>query len=113
MAQEQFIAAVLPQHSRSVTDRYMEAEAKELEKYTIITSGEAKHIKKTAKANADAIYHQEDFVGMVSEHGRLFDQSTTDCAPQKRRASDVLQSEAKVKLMRERERNRVLTEIDH
>lgn len=73
MAQEQFIAAVLPQHSRSVTDRYMEAEAKELEKYTIITSGEAKHIKETAKANADAIYHQEDFVGMVSEHGRLFD----------------------------------------
>ncbi|GAN01008.1 RNA polymerase iii subunit rpc82 [Mucor ambiguus] len=77
MAQEQFIAAVLPQHSRSVTDRYMEAEAKELEKYTIITSGEAKQIKETAKANTDAIYHQEEFVGM------------------KRRASDILQSEAK------------------
>lgn len=66
MAQEQFITAVLPQHSRSVTDRYMEAEAKELEKYTIITSGEAKQIKEIAKANADAIYQQEEFVGMVS-----------------------------------------------
>jgi len=67
MAQEQFIVAVLPQHSRSVTDRYMEAEEKELEKYTIITSGDAKHIKEIAKANTDAIYHQEEFVGMVSQ----------------------------------------------
>ncbi|KAL9550250.1 hypothetical protein MBANPS3_004816 [Mucor bainieri] len=77
MAQEQFITAVLPQHSRSVTDRYMEAEAKELEKYTIITSGEAKQIKAIAKANADAVFLQEEHVGM------------------KRRASDILQSEAK------------------
>ncbi|CAO0791294.1 unnamed protein product [Mucor circinelloides] len=77
MAQEQFIAAVLPQHSRSVTDRYLEAEEKELEKYTIITTGEARQIKEIAKANADAIYHQEEYIGM------------------KRRASDVLQSEAK------------------
>ncbi|KAI8642003.1 hypothetical protein BD408DRAFT_345036 [Parasitella parasitica] len=66
MAQEQFISAVLPQHSRSVTDQYLEAEAKELEKYTIITKGEAKNIRSVAKANADAVLLQPEYIGMVN-----------------------------------------------
>lgn len=67
MAQEQFITAVLPEHSRSMTDRYLEAEEKELEKYTIITTGEAKYIKSTAKANTDAVLSQQEYAGMVSQ----------------------------------------------
>ncbi|CEP18481.1 hypothetical protein [Parasitella parasitica] len=77
MAQEQFISAVLPQHSRSVADRYLEAEEKELEKYTIITTGEAKNIKSVAKANTDADLLQLEYIGM------------------KRKSSEIMETEAK------------------
>jgi DNA-directed RNA polymerase III subunit RPC3 len=65
MAIEQFIIAVLPQHSRSMQDKYFEAEERELEKYTITTAKELQSIKSAAKASVEAVFKQTEFIGMV------------------------------------------------
>ncbi|KAG2210296.1 hypothetical protein INT47_003281 [Mucor saturninus] len=78
MAIEQFVTAVLPQHSRSVYDRFLDAEEKELEKYTIVSSAqEIRTIKSAAQATVNAIFKNIEHIGM------------------KRKAVDDLQSEAK------------------
>jgi DNA-directed RNA polymerase III subunit RPC3 len=69
MAVEQFIVAVLPQHSRSMYDKYLEAEEKEFEKYTIVSSAqEMKIIKSAARAEAEAVFKHVDHIGVVSQH---------------------------------------------
>lgn len=66
MAIEQFVTAVLPQHSRSRLDRFLDAEEKELEKYTIVTSAqEIKSVKHAAQATVDAIFKNIEHIGMV------------------------------------------------
>jgi hypothetical protein len=65
MAIEQFITAVLPQHSRSMQDKYFEAEERELGKYTITTAKELQSIKDAAKASVEEVFKQTEFIGMV------------------------------------------------
>lgn len=66
MAIEQFAIAVLPQHSRSVYDRFLDAEEKELEKYTIVSSAqEIRAIKNAAQSTVDAIFKDIEHIGMV------------------------------------------------
>lgn len=65
MAIDQFITAVLPQHSRSMLDRYLEAEEEELAKYTITTSKDLQIIKETAKSNVEAIFQKPEHIGLV------------------------------------------------
>lgn len=70
MAIEQFITAVLPQHSRSMYDRYIDAEEKEFEKYTIVSSAHDKRtIRETAQAAVDAQFKVHERIGMVKYHG--------------------------------------------
>lgn len=67
MAIEQFVTAVLPQHSRSIYDRFLDAEEKELEKYTIVSSAqEIKTIKSAAQASVDAVFKNIEHIGMVT-----------------------------------------------
>lgn len=67
MAIEQFVVATLPQHSRSVFDRFLEAEEKEYEKYTIVSSAqEMRVIKSAAQAEVDAVFKHVEHIGMVS-----------------------------------------------
>ncbi|KAI7872650.1 RNA polymerase III subunit RPC82-domain-containing protein [Spinellus fusiger] len=64
MATEQYITAVLPEHSRSAMDRYLAAEEKESEKYTITTSKELQAIKKAALASVEAELGSQEHAGM-------------------------------------------------
>ncbi|CAO3639249.1 unnamed protein product [Mucor hiemalis] len=64
MAIEQFITAVLPQHSRSVFDKFLDAEEKELDKYTIVSTADKRAIKNAAQANVDAIFKDTEHIGM-------------------------------------------------
>ncbi|GAA5815324.1 hypothetical protein MFLAVUS_008830 [Mucor flavus] len=78
MAIEQFITAVLPQHSRSMYDRFLDAEEKEFEKYTIVSSAqEKKAIRESAQASVDSQFKTSERIGL------------------KRKAEDLLESEAK------------------
>jgi hypothetical protein len=66
MAIEQFITAVLPQHSRSIFDRFLDAEEKEFDKYTIVSSAqELRVIKNAAQAHVDAVFKHVDHIGVV------------------------------------------------
>ncbi|KAG0169080.1 RNA polymerase III subunit C82 [Apophysomyces sp. BC1034] len=64
MAAEHFITAVLPEHSRSAIDRFIAAEEKETEKYTITTAKELQAIKRAAQAQVDAEYSMSENIGM-------------------------------------------------
>lgn len=65
MAIDEFITASLPQHSRSITDRYIEAEEDEIAKYTITTAKDLHSIKLAAKSNVDAIFEKQEHIGLV------------------------------------------------
>ncbi|KAI9483412.1 MAG: hypothetical protein EXX96DRAFT_476829 [Benjaminiella poitrasii] len=75
MVIDRFIIPSLPQHSRSITDLYLEAEQEELLKFTLTSksANQTKHIKDLAKANVDALYKQEqqqnpdEQIGMAEE----------------------------------------------
>ncbi|KAL0089313.1 hypothetical protein J3Q64DRAFT_1808606 [Phycomyces blakesleeanus] len=64
MANEHYIIAVLPEHSRSAVDRYLEAEQKESEKYTITTAKEIQAIKKSALESVEAEYGMLENAGL-------------------------------------------------
>lgn len=67
MAIEQFITAVLPQHSRSMYDRFLDAEEKEFEKYTIVSSAQEKRvIRESAQASVDAQFKTSERIGLVN-----------------------------------------------
>lgn len=65
MAIEQFITAVLPQHSRSVLDRFLDEEEKELDKYTIVSTADKRSIRNAAQAQVDAVFKHVEHIGMV------------------------------------------------
>ncbi|KAI9250410.1 hypothetical protein EDC94DRAFT_637084 [Helicostylum pulchrum] len=68
MAIEQFITAVLPQHSRSMYDRFLDAEEKEFEKYTIVSSAqEKKAIRESAQASVDALFKTSERIGLRND----------------------------------------------
>ncbi|RCI00747.1 RNA polymerase III subunit C82 [Rhizopus stolonifer] len=99
MAMDQFITAVLPQHSRSVMDQFLDAEQKELAKYTITTASDLATIKLTAKNNVQAVFEQNEYIGI------------------KRKAVDTLASEAKrfsqdTSLDQEDKKKELIYEID-
>ncbi|KAI8051045.1 uncharacterized protein B0P05DRAFT_562718 [Gilbertella persicaria] len=99
MAMDQFITAVLPQHSRSVMDQFLDAEQKELAKYTITTANDLVTIKLTAKNNVQAVFEQNEYIGI------------------KRKAVDTLASEAKrfsqdTSLNQEDKKKELIYEID-
>ncbi|KAI8148741.1 RNA polymerase III subunit RPC82-domain-containing protein [Fennellomyces sp. T-0311] len=64
MAASGCITAVLPEHTRSSTDRYLAAEEKEAEKYMIATSKDLQAIKKAAQAQIDAETMMAEGIGM-------------------------------------------------
>ncbi|KAI9023741.1 RNA polymerase III subunit RPC82-domain-containing protein [Phycomyces nitens] len=64
MANDHYIVAVLPEHSRSAVDRYLEAEQKETEKYTITTAKELQAIKKSALESVEAEYGMLENAGL-------------------------------------------------
>lgn len=68
MAYQKFIAAVLPEHTRSAMDKLLAAEEKEAEKYTITTAKELQAIKRAAHAQVEAEFNTGDMVGMVTIH---------------------------------------------
>ena len=59
------ITAVLPEHTRSSTDRYFAAEEKEAEKYMIATSKDLQAIKKAAQAQIEAEAMMTEGIGLV------------------------------------------------
>ena len=61
-----FITAVLPEHSRSTTDRYLAAEEKEAEKYMIATAKDRQTIKAAALAQIEAETSLQEGIGMVT-----------------------------------------------
>ncbi|KAI8081289.1 RNA polymerase III subunit RPC82-domain-containing protein [Halteromyces radiatus] len=64
MANERYITAVLPEHSRSALDRLLEAEEKEAEKYTITTTKELLAIKRAAYDQIQAEFGVNEMAGM-------------------------------------------------
>ncbi|KAF7722661.1 RNA polymerase III subunit C82 [Apophysomyces ossiformis] len=64
LAAEHLIMAVMPEHSRSAIDRFLAAEEKESEKYTITTAKELQAIKRAAQAQVDAEYSMNENIGM-------------------------------------------------
>lgn len=65
LASAGFIKAVLPEHSRSTTDRYLDAREKESQKYTIMTAKDMAAVKAAAQAQVDAEYTLSETLGMV------------------------------------------------
>jgi DNA-directed RNA polymerase III subunit RPC3 len=64
LANQQYIRAVLPEHSRSTMDRFLAATEKETEKYTIMTAKDLQTAKLQARAQIDAEYGDMESVGM-------------------------------------------------
>lgn len=65
MAIEQFITAVLPEHSRSIFDKILDAEEKEVDKYTIVSNADKIAIKTAAQAKVDEGRTNTENIGMV------------------------------------------------
>ncbi|KAG1452372.1 hypothetical protein G6F56_007838 [Rhizopus delemar] len=61
---QKYITAVLPEHSRSVMDRLLDATEKEKEKYTIMTAKDIANAKISAEAHIDALYGSNEIIGM-------------------------------------------------
>ncbi|RCH91642.1 RNA polymerase III subunit C82, partial [Rhizopus azygosporus] len=61
---DQYIAGVLPEHSRSTMDRLLAATEKESEKYTIMTSKDIANAKASAQAQIEAAYGTDEIIGM-------------------------------------------------
>lgn len=61
---DQYIKAVMPEHSRSTMDLYLAAAEKESEKYMIMTSKDILTVRQTAKAQIDAEYSTKETIGM-------------------------------------------------
>lgn len=66
LAMAGLITALLPEHSRSSTDRLLIAQEKEAQKYTITTAKDMKAIKLAAQAQIDAEFSMTEGIGMVS-----------------------------------------------
>lgn len=66
LAMAGLITALLPEHSRSSTDRLLIAQEKEAQKYTITSAKDMKAIKQAAQAQIDAEYSMTEGIGMVS-----------------------------------------------
>lgn len=64
MAIEQFITAVLPEHSRSIFDKILDAEEKEVDKYTIVSNADKIAIKTAAQAKVDEGRTNTENIGM-------------------------------------------------
>ncbi|KAI9491779.1 RNA polymerase III subunit RPC82-domain-containing protein [Zychaea mexicana] len=64
MAAAGCITAVLPEHTRSSTDRYLAAEEKEAEKYMITTAKDLQAIKMAAHAQIEAESSMAEGIGM-------------------------------------------------
>jgi DNA-directed RNA polymerase III subunit RPC3 len=63
LAVHKFIKAVMPEHSRSTIDRFLDATEKESEKYTIMTTKDLQQARSAAKSQLDSEYSDE-LVGM-------------------------------------------------
>ena len=66
LAMAGLITALLPEHSRSSTDRLLIAQEKEAQKYTITSAKDMKAIKIAAQAQIDAEFSMAEGIGMVS-----------------------------------------------
>lgn len=64
LAMAGLITALLPEHSRSSTDRLLIAQEKEAQKYTITTAKDMKAIKLAAQAQIDAEFSMTEGIGM-------------------------------------------------
>ncbi|KAI8380754.1 hypothetical protein BD560DRAFT_387024 [Blakeslea trispora] len=64
MIMDQFVMAALPQHSRSMVDQWLEAEAQETAKYTLVTTKEQRQIKQQVQSQMEAILKPMEMIGM-------------------------------------------------
>ena len=97
MALDQFVIAVLPQHSRSVVDQRLEAEEQETAKYTLITAKDQKKIKQQIQSRMEAITKPVEMIGIVSHTGSNWLLEQVLIIQQKRKAEE-LWTEPKVSL---------------
>ncbi|KAI8360859.1 RNA polymerase III subunit RPC82-domain-containing protein [Choanephora cucurbitarum] len=72
MALDQFVIAVLPQHSRSIVDQRLEAEEQETAKYTLITAKDQKKIKQQIQSQMEAITKPVEMIGMKRKAEELW-----------------------------------------